>query len=59
MTVEDALSRRTRALLLDASAAVECAGVVAELLAGELGRDRQWQEQQVAAFRETAKNYTI
>lgn len=59
MTVEDALSRRTRALLLDAQAAIECAGVVAGLLAAELGRDRQWQEQQVAAFKELAKNYKI
>ncbi len=58
-TVEDALSRRTRALLLDASAAIECAETVAGLLARELGRDQQWQEQQVAAFRELAKNYKI
>jgi len=57
MTVEDALSRRTRALLLDAQAALECAGVVAELLARELGKDQQWQEQQVAEFSRVAENY--
>jgi glycerol-3-phosphate dehydrogenase len=56
-TVEDALSRRTRALLLDARAAIECAGVVAALLARELGRDQQWQKQQVAAFSQLAENY--
>lgn len=57
MTVEDALSRRTRALLLDAQAAIECAGVVAELLARELGRDRQWQEQQIVEFSKLAESY--
>jgi glycerol-3-phosphate dehydrogenase len=57
MTVEDALSRRTRALLLDAAAAIECAPLVAELLAGELGRDAAWQAQQVEEFRELASHY--
>lgn len=57
MTVEDALSRRTRALLLDATAAIECAPLVAELLAGELGRDTAWQGRQVEAFRALASHY--
>jgi glycerol-3-phosphate dehydrogenase len=57
MTVEDALSRRTRALLLDAAAAIECAPLVAELLARELGRDVSWQEQQTAEFRQLAIHY--
>lgn len=57
MTVEDALSRRTRSLLLDAQAAIECAEPVAELLAAELGRDREWQLQQVAAFKKIAEGY--
>ncbi|HTI10082.1 MAG TPA: glycerol-3-phosphate dehydrogenase/oxidase [Puia sp.] len=57
ITVEDALSRRTRALFLDARAAAECAGAVAELLAGELGKDLSWQQQQVAVFRGLAENY--
>lgn len=57
VTVEDALSRRTRALLLDAHAAIDCAGVVAALLARELGKDAYWQEQQVMTFGELAKNY--
>lgn len=57
MTVEDALSRRTRALLLDAAAAIECAPLVAELLARELGRDTLWQELQVAEFRKLAIHY--
>src|SRR5579863_6320442 len=57
MTVEDALSRRTRSLLLDAVAAMECAPLAASLLAAELGRDETWQAQQTHLFRELARNY--
>ncbi len=57
MTVEDALSRRTRALLLDAQAAIECAPAVAELLARELGRDVDWQRRQVEEFGKLAQGY--
>ncbi|MGO8969344.1 MAG: glycerol-3-phosphate dehydrogenase/oxidase [Myxococcaceae bacterium] len=53
-TVEDVLARRTRALLLDARASLECAPVVARLLARELGRDEAWQSSQVAAYRRLA-----
>jgi glycerol-3-phosphate dehydrogenase len=58
-TIEDILSRRTRALLLDAEAAIEVAPIVAELLAEELGEDKDWQEQEVKEFNEIAKNYVI
>ena len=57
MTVEDALSRRTRALLLDAQAAMEAAPLVAEILARELGRDERWQVEQVEEFSELAAGY--
>jgi len=57
MTVEDALSRRTRSLLLDAQAAIECAPLVAALLASELGRDDDWQRQQILLFTKLAKGY--
>ena len=56
-TVEDALSRRTRALLLDAKAAIECAPLVAALLAGELRKDEEWQRRQVEEFRKLAEGY--
>jgi glycerol-3-phosphate dehydrogenase len=56
-TVEDVLSRRTRALLLDAHAAIESAPKVAVLLAKELGRDKAWAEAQVASFTELAQGY--
>jgi glycerol-3-phosphate dehydrogenase len=57
MNVEDALSRRTRALLLDAGAAMECAPAAAALLARELGRDADWQRDQVAEFVKLASRY--
>jgi glycerol-3-phosphate dehydrogenase len=57
MTVEDALARRTRALLLDAKAAMEAAPITAELMATELKKDRQWIESQLKDFEETAKKY--
>jgi len=56
-TVEDVLSRRTRALLLDARASAECAPRVAALLARELSRDAAWQESQVRAYRVLARRY--
>jgi glycerol-3-phosphate dehydrogenase len=56
-TVDDALSRRTRALLLNARAAVEVAPAVASLLAAELGKDASWVEAQVVAFRTLAAQY--
>ncbi|HTI93950.1 MAG TPA: glycerol-3-phosphate dehydrogenase/oxidase [Puia sp.] len=59
MTVDDALSRRTRSLLLDAQAAIDAAPLVAALLAEELGRDRAWQDRQVEEFKEIAKGYLV
>jgi glycerol-3-phosphate dehydrogenase len=56
-TVDDALSRRTRALLLNAQAAVAAAPTVASLLAAELGKDSAWVEAQVNAFRTLAAQY--
>lgn len=54
-TVEDVLARRTRALLLDAEAAVRCAGAVAAIMARELGRDAAWEAAQVRDFTELAR----
>jgi glycerol-3-phosphate dehydrogenase len=56
-TIEDVLSRRTRILLLNAAAAVESAPRVADLMAAELGRDKNWIESQLQAFTALAKNY--
>ncbi|HEY7514882.1 MAG TPA: glycerol-3-phosphate dehydrogenase/oxidase [Vicinamibacteria bacterium] len=58
-TVEDVLARRTRALCLNARAAIAMAPAAARLLAAELGRDAAWQERQVREFGETARHYTV
>jgi glycerol-3-phosphate dehydrogenase len=58
-TVEDVLSRRTRALFLDARAAVKSAPRVAELLARELNRDVHWRAEQVRTFGELAETYIL
>jgi glycerol-3-phosphate dehydrogenase len=58
-TVEDVLARRTRALFLNARAAVEMAPETARLLARELGRDEAWQREQVDAFRALAEGYVV
>jgi glycerol-3-phosphate dehydrogenase len=56
-TVEDMLSRRTRALLLDSKAAIESATVVAELMARELNQDAGWVKAQVKEFTGLAQSY--
>lgn len=58
-TVEDFLSRRTRALLLNARASMEMAPKVAELLAKELDRKRKWKKEQVQQYNELAKKYIV
>ena len=58
-TVEDVLSRRTRALLLDARASIDMAPEVARLMAHELGCDTTWENNQVAAYTELATGYLI
>jgi len=58
-TVADVLARRTRALFLNAAAAVEMAPRVAGLMARELGRDSAWTAAQVRAFTELAAGYRV
>jgi glycerol-3-phosphate dehydrogenase len=58
-TVEDVLARRTRALFLNARAAVAMAPRVAELMAAELARDARWKQEQVADFGQIARNYLL
>ncbi|MGA7243969.1 MAG: glycerol-3-phosphate dehydrogenase/oxidase [Terracidiphilus sp.] len=58
-SVEDVLARRTRALFLNARAAVAMAEPVARLLSVELGRDEAWAAAQVAEFRVLAKQYMV
>lgn len=60
-TVEDALARRTRALFLNARAAMEIAPQVAELMAEESGKESAeiWIQEQIQIFGETAQHYTV
>ena len=58
-TIEDVLSRRLRALPLDARAAVEMAPQVAHIMALELGRDEDWEKQQMSNFRELALRHLL
>jgi glycerol-3-phosphate dehydrogenase len=58
-TVEDALARRTRALFLNARAALAMAPAVADLMASELGWDELTRTKQLAAFRDVAFNYVL
>jgi glycerol-3-phosphate dehydrogenase len=57
VTVEDVLARRTRALFLDAAAAIECSPQVAHLMAGELNQSAEWEQQQVLQFQRLAEGY--
>jgi glycerol-3-phosphate dehydrogenase len=58
-TIEDVLARRTRALFLNARAALEMAPAVAQLMSAELDWDEPTQAKQLAKFREVASNYIL
>lgn len=58
-TIEDFLSRRTRALLLGARTSIEMAPRVAEIMAAELGKDEEWVKQQVTAYTDLARGYIL
>jgi glycerol-3-phosphate dehydrogenase len=57
--LEDLLSRRLRALLLDARAAAEAAPLAAELMAARTGRDEAWVAEEVDGFRRLASRYVL
>jgi glycerol-3-phosphate dehydrogenase len=58
-TVEDILARRTRALFLNAKAALRMAPRVAAIMAKELGKDEKWQADQLAQFSQVASGYLV
>jgi len=58
-TVEDTLARRTRALFLNARAAIAMAPAVADLMASEMGWDEVTRAKHLAAFREVASNFAL
>jgi len=58
-TVEDILARRTRALFLNARAALDMVPRVADLLARELGKDEDWKQAQLRSFASVAEKYVL
>jgi glycerol-3-phosphate dehydrogenase len=58
-TVDDVLARRTRALVLDARAALDMAPAVAQIMARQLGRGQAWQDEQLAQFTAIAQSYLV
>lgn len=58
-TIEDILARRTRALFLNARAALDLAPTIAEIMAAESKREDAefWIAEQIRNFDQTAQNY--
>jgi glycerol-3-phosphate dehydrogenase len=57
VTIDDMLSRRTRALLLNAQASADIAIDVADLMAEEFGYNVKWKQEQVESYRQLVKKY--
>lgn len=58
-TVEDFLSRRTRALLLDARESLRIAPEVARIMAKQMGKDKRWEADQLASFNKLTEQYIL
>lgn len=58
-TVDDVLARRVRVLYLDARKSIALAPKVAEIMAQELGKDREWVLSQVKEYTEMARGYVM
>jgi glycerol-3-phosphate dehydrogenase len=57
--VEDVLSRRTRALLLDARESMRICREVALIMAKLLNKDEQWVEEEVESYTTLARQYIL
>lgn len=58
-TVEDVISRRTRALLLNAKESIRIAPMIAKVMAAEMNKDETWIAGEIKKFNEVAGNYMI
>lgn len=58
-TAEDVLSRRTRALLLNARESQRIAPEVISIMANILGRDEQWKDDQLQSFNKLSEQYIL
>lgn len=59
LNLEDVLSRRTRALFLDARESIRISEETATLMARELHKNKKWIKDQVKSFRELAVGYYL
>lgn len=58
-TVEDFLARRTRCQILDARESIRIAPKVAKIMAEELGKNENWEQQQVTDYINITSNYIL
>jgi glycerol-3-phosphate dehydrogenase len=58
-TVEDFLSRRTRALLLNAQESIRIAPEIVRIMAAELKKDEQWMREQLDSYTKLAHQYIL
>ena len=58
-TLEDCLSRRIRALQLDARECIRIAPEVATIMAAELGKDKSWESKELDAFTKLANLHML
>lgn len=58
-SVEDFLSRRIRLLLLDAVSARESAPIVASIMAKEMNKDANWEENEIKTFTKLTYKYIL
>jgi glycerol-3-phosphate dehydrogenase len=58
-TLEDCLSRRIRALQLDARESIKVAPEVASIMAAELGKDKAWEREQSETFINLAQRHLL
>ena len=58
-SLEDVLARRTRALFLDARESMKIAPQAANLLAGELGKDKDWVIRELDSYQELTNKYIV
>ncbi|GEL11893.1 glycerol-3-phosphate dehydrogenase [Flavobacterium glycines] len=59
LTVEDVLARRIRLLFLDARSAMEAVPIVAGIIASLLGKNPDWEREQILFFEKLAQGYLV
>ena len=57
--LDDVLARRTRSLILDARASMEAAPEVARVMAKEMGKDAEWEKDQLERYVKRAETYLV